>query len=386
MKDKKLEFYTITSFIFMSYFFITTGVFIFSYISGNEGISIPLFGGGDDGTFYWGQAINYAEGKPWIRTSIYPEIIGNIIKIIGVNSVYFIRLFNYIGFMLLLFVVYRLIDIQFAYDKNIINRNIQYNSKIFISILFLFYVSLQMTLNLSIFRDIWIYLLYSLSIYLSIKLIIIKKNKLLYSILLVPTLLLLGEFRKYAMLAFFFTTFTYISFKQLNKFFNYKVISLISIVLFSLYYTFFLNFTIMGMSLGGALLYRQSALDLYSGGSQMWISLNQPNFILFLLNYVHSYMGNFIGPLPWHISSATILFVFFTETIPMVFILNFIWNQKKFLSQVQRYILLHSIVWISLIGFTNDNVGTASRLRPVAWILILTVFVVNYIKYKSESY
>lgn len=62
----------------------------------------------------------------------------------------------------------------------------------------------------------------------------------------------------------------------------------------------------------------------------------------------------------------------------MVIILRFIWKKRNLLTKVQNYILLHGFVWISLIGFTNDNLGTAARLRPVAWILILVVFVVVY--------
>lgn len=66
----------------------------------------------------------------------------------------------------------------------------------------------------------------------------------------------------------------------------------------------------------------------------------------------------------------------------MIIILKFLWKKRKLLSQVQKYMLLHSCIWISLIAFSNDNIGTATRLRPVAWIPILIVFAVVYSKNK----
>lgn len=65
--------------------------------------------------------------------------------------------------------------------------------------------------------------------------------------------------------------------------------------------------------------------------------------------------------------------MFFIEALPFLFILLFLLKNRKLLSPVQSYILLHAFIWISLIAITNDNVGTATRLRPVAWLLIIIV-------------
>lgn len=110
----------------------------------------------------------------------------------------------------------------------------------------------------------------------------------------------------------------------------------------------------------------------------MWISLNGSNYILFLINYLHSYMGNLLGPLPWHISGIPTLLVFLIESIPMFLILRYLWKKKNQLTQVQKYILLQAFVWIAFIGITNDNLGAATRLRAIGWILFIIVFVVVY--------
>lgn len=143
-----------------------------------------------------------------------------------------------------------------------------------------------------------------------------------------------------------------------------------------------MNLEIFDMSLGKALVYRSVFLKMHPGGSQMWISLDSSNYFLFLINYVHSYIGNLIGPLPWHISGAPTLLLFFIETIPMCIILGFLWKVKNEITEMQKYILLQGFVWIALIGVTNDNLGAAARLRAVAWILIIIVFVVAYSKHR----
>jgi hypothetical protein len=166
---------------------------------------------------------------------------------------------------------------------------------------------------------------------------------------------------------------------------------MIAVLLFSVLgvcYSFFKDLKIpyINKSLRDALNYRQSALDIYAGGSQMWISLDQPDFLRFLFNYLHSYLGNLVGPLPWHITGLSTLVLFFVESIPMVLILVFIWKNRDLLSKIQQYILLHSFVWIGLISITNDNVGTATRLRSVGWILILIVFVTLYIERQKQKH
>lgn len=382
MRQKKLQYLTIQQFTFLAYLFITTLMYFLSLSQGNEGVTFRLFGGGDDGYFYWIQAQNVADGNTWIRTSIYPLIIGTLMRVTGIENVYLIRIFNYIGFLLLVAFSLKLIKAQFKMGDNRIDQEYKYKAQTLLLVSYLFYASLQMNLNFSIIRDVWIYTVYILSTYISVKLIFYKKNRFFHFITLVFSVWLLGEFRGYAMLSFLLSLGIYFAYTKVKLLKKPRRLVFVGVGAFAMYYSFFMDFTISGMSLRRALTYRASALDMYSGGSQMRISLDQSNFILFLINYVHSYIGNLIGPLPWHISGVSTLFVFLVETIPMVLILRFLWKKRYLLMKAQKYILLHSFVWVSLIGFTNDNLGTASRLRPVAWILILIVFVVVYTKNK----
>ena len=78
MRQKKLQYLTIQQFTFLAYLFITTLMYFLSLSQGNEGVTYRLFGGGDDGYFYWIQAQNVADGNTWIRTSIYPTDNRNV--------------------------------------------------------------------------------------------------------------------------------------------------------------------------------------------------------------------------------------------------------------------------------------------------------------------
>lgn len=371
---------TVQQLIFITYFTLTTAIFFLALNYGNEGVSIQLFGGGDDGLFYWEQAQNLAKGQSAVITSIYTVIIANLIKITGIENVYLIRIFNYFGFILLVIFSIYLIKSMFRIENIKIHPSVINNASILLLICFLFYASLLMNVNLSIYRDVWIYMLYVLSTMLSIKVIFRKKGRWYYLTLLIPILWLLGGFRKYALLAFMLSIIIYFTYKKIIRLKSPILVGVSLLLIFGIYYTYFMDYIVpvVNMSLRSVLNYRLSSLTIYSGGSQMWINLEQSNYIMFLINYIHSYVGNLIGPLPWHISNKAMGLVFFIETIPMSLILIYIWKKRKLLSNVQKYILTHAFIWISLIAVSNDNIGTATRLRPVAWILILIVFVVVY--------
>lgn len=384
MRGQKYLFLTVQQFIFITYFTLTTVIFFLALNYGTEGVTLPLFGGGDDGLTYWVQAKNVAAGYEAVITSIYTIIIGNLIKITGIESVYLIRVFNYIGFILLVMFSIHLIKMKFEIGEVKTHPQVINSACILILICFLLYASLQMNLNLSIYRDVWIYMLYILSTILSIRIIFYKRRRFFYLTLLIPVLWLLGGFRTYALLSFVLAVAIYYSYKIIIRLKRPALFLIIGIALFGFYYTYFIDYTVplVNMPLRAVLNYRLASLTTHFGGSQMWISLEQPNFILFFVNYIHSYIGNFIGPLPWHISGKATMLVFIIETIPMVIILAFLWKKRSLITPVQKYALLHALVWIGLIAVSNDNIGTATRLRPVAWILILIVFVVVYVKNK----
>jgi len=106
--------------LYIFYFVLTTLIFFISFNSGYEGVTVRLFGGGDDGFLYWNLARDIASGFSWEDLwipSIYPVILGYILKFTGSSSVYTIRIFNYLGFILFTICGLKMIDLIYSWNK-----------------------------------------------------------------------------------------------------------------------------------------------------------------------------------------------------------------------------------------------------------------------------
>lgn len=374
---------SIVKYLVLFYYLLATTVFytLAIYVTGN-GVSYQLFGGGDDGAFYWEQAMNVFYDLSWIRTSIYPWIIGKFMQIIGTESVFAIRLFNFAGVALLIHFSLKLVAIQLeSSDLGVKETEVRQRAYVFALFSFVAYISLFLNITTSIFRDVWIYMLYVTATYLAIRWLFEKNWT--YFALLLPTIWLLGEFRTYALLSFLLATAIWLTLRTVKK---PAILILITMLTFGVIYTFFMDIQvpIVNRTLRSALQYRSDGFGLSGGNSQMGIQLDSGNYIGFLMNYVHSYLGNLIGPLPWHVQGATTLLAYFSEALPMTLVLWFIWKYRAWITKVQGFILTQALVWNGLIAITNDNIGTALRLRAIAYLLIVLVFVVIYSRYRAE--
>lgn len=367
---------SVVKYLVLFYYLLATTIFymLAIYVSGN-GVAYQLFGG-DDGAFYWEQAINVFYDLSWIRTSIYPWIIGKLMQLIGIESVFAIRLFNFIGVILLIHFALKLVALQIESVKLTSQVDaIRERAYVLALLSFVAYISLFLNITTSIFRDVWIYMLYIAATYLAIRWLFEKNWT--YFLMLLPTIWLLGQFRTYALLSFIIATASWLLFRALK---NQIMILLLALVGLGVVYTFLMDFQIpiVDQTFRSALQYRSEGVEIYGGSSQMGIQLDSSNYIMFLINYFHSYIGNLIGPLPWHVQSVSTLVAFVMEAVPMTLIVWFIWKHRMYMSKVQTFILTQAFVWNGMIAVTNDNIGTSLRLRAIAYLLILLVFVVVY--------
>ncbi|WP_214709065.1 MULTISPECIES: hypothetical protein [unclassified Exiguobacterium] len=377
----------VVKYLVLFYYLLATTVFyaLAIYATGN-GVSYHLFGEGDDGVFYWEQAMNVFYDLSWIRTSIYPWVIGKLMQLIGTESVFAIRLFNFVGMALLIHFALKLVSIQLATTElGEKEKRIRHYAYLYALFSFIAYISLFINITTSIYRDVWIYMLYIAATYLAIRWLFEKNWT--YFLLLIPTVWLLGEFRTYALLSFVMATVLWLSLQAVRKVAGPFVILTLALVFFGVIYTFFMDVQvpIVDKTLRSALQYRSDGIGFLAGGSQMGIRLDASNYFGFLVNYVHSYLGNLVGPLPWDVRGLTILLAFFIEALPMTLILLFLWSRRAYVTKVQQFILTQAFVWNGLIAITNDNIGTALRLRAIAYLLILLVFVVAYSRHRAEQ-
>ncbi|MEG0552446.1 MAG: hypothetical protein RR533_02795, partial [Carnobacterium sp.] len=281
MRKSKLLYLTMQQVLFLMYFLISYFIYTIAIKQGNEGVAIQILGGRDDGFFYWEQVKNIVSGDSAILTSIYPLIIGTVVKITGIQDVYIIRFFNYLGFVGFVFMSVWIIDFVFYYSNKNINEtlNERSNSKTILIVSFIAYTSLLMYATFSIYRDIWIMFFYLLCILLS-ALIIFNPKQTYLMVVLVPSLWIMGELRFYAVGSFMLTLIFYFAHKKMRYVKRPLLIVGVFLTIFILYYTFLMDYQIpyLKMSLGDALDYRTSALTNFSGGSQMYIDLKKKFF------------------------------------------------------------------------------------------------------------
>lgn len=379
MTSKK-EFLVLLQFNISFYLIVSVAIYFLAFAAGNEGVSIRLFGGGDDGYFYWEQSQKIAKGQTAVITSIYTIIIGYLMNFLNITDVIIIRFFNFLGYFLLLINSLFLLDFTIKKNKNlqiVINRD-DFKSKKLLIVLFTFYLSLIMNTTLSIYRDIWIYLFCLLSVKELIYFMNKKTLKIIHFILFILYFLLLYGFRTYAALSIILSLIIYKVLISKRR----KTNILLLILLGGIVYTFFKNITfpIVNMSIEDALSYRDYFISVAPGGSQMNIPLDQNNYLLFLIFYFYSFIGNLLGPLPWQINNMSHILAFLFETIPFILILRTIYKKRKLLNKIHSFLIANSFSWFMLISLSNDNIGASTRLRVIGWILLIIVFSDVYYK------
>lgn len=360
----------------LTYFFASTLIYYISIFAGYSGLGLPVFGGGDDGEFYYQEAINVANDLPAILTSIHPKVQGLILKMFHTEEVFILKIFNLLGSLLTLLVCLRIISIIHKKERSFIVYKI-------LIVMLAFYPSFLLNSNLSIIRDSWIVFYYMFSIYLTLN--ILKINNLYFKminlVLLCFSLWMLMGYRKYALLSYLAALILYLLFiskKPSKK--RIKILFLFTFAGFSIVYSFLKSyrFPVVNLSLEDVFAYRENGLEIYAGGSQMYISLDQSNVGLFYLNYIYSVISNSLGPFPWQFTGISTVLLFFTESILFLFIVYKIFKLRKKLSKFAYFLIINSIIWFMLIGIFNDNIGTAARLRMVGWVPLFIVFAKVY--------
>src|SRR5699024_9682687 len=122
---------------------------------------------------------NIVSGETAILTSIYPLIIGYVVKVTGIEDVYIIRLFNYIGFVGFVFISVWLIDLIFKLSSSQKAGDMtteRANSKTVLILSYMCYINLMMYATFSIYRDIWIMFFYAASVLLSVIVVFVPKE------------------------------------------------------------------------------------------------------------------------------------------------------------------------------------------------------------------
>lgn len=113
---------------------------------------------------------------------------------------------------------------------------------------------------------------------------------------------------------------------------------------------------------------------LLMAGSNLRISFTGKNPIQAAPLYAYSWISNVIGPLFWQVRTVSNLLSFILE-IPFLSYVGYgVWRRRSSITPACSFLIAQAAVWFSLISFTNDNLGTAGRLRVLGWHCLIVVF------------
>jgi hypothetical protein len=110
-------------------------------------------------------------------------------------------------------------------------------------------------------------------------------------------------------------------------------------------------------------------------GSNLRISFTGKNPVQAFPLYAYSFVSNVIGPLVWQIRAASNALNFLLEIPFLTYVGYGLWRRRGAFGPGTTFLVAQAFVWFALISFTNDNLGTASRLRVVGWQCLILAFV-----------
>jgi hypothetical protein len=387
--------------VFFFWFLLLVIFHYWSLSNGRNGFS-PVFLGGDDGEFYYNRAMLLLSGQQEAAEYIYSALLASLIGLTGVKSVFFCKFINliitFLSFSTLCHLFSCLVreDYRFSnISQNEDNSKFFDNQKIILMITIAIYPSYVLfSFPLTILRDSYLYLLFVLSVLLFVKILCVKKNKMVYplSCVFLIVLFITYTFRWYMAISLClgFVLFVFIyardvvgSFRKMNL--RPVIISLMCIVfaISGVYFKMSGNFQMF-------LEYRNN-YHLYSpeAGSNLGIKLMEYlegdlSFYKasgFAVNYIYSFASNVFGPLPNQITSPKMVFAL-GEGFVVFALFFYVLKNLKSLNLWGRLLAVQSIVWFSVIALSNDNIGTAMRLRVPGVLLLLVL--ASYLQWKNR--
>ncbi len=128
-----------------------------------------------------------------------------------------------------------------------------------------------------------------------------------------------------------------------------------------------------------------------AGGTDFMEAFNVSNFIVFIGQFIKSYVGNLIGPFIWQVRTPMLLMLFILESVPMLFL---IWRvvfkfKFRFLQFLMKnngalMIVCQGFAWFTMLALSNKNIGAGMRLKVPLFLFIWIVYY-SYLAYEKKQ-
>lgn len=361
-----------------------------SVSSGNAGFN-PIDMGGDDGEYHYSIALSIANGSVPPEARFFHFFIGNLMKITGAREVIWFKLLNWFVGCATIFIAIRL---YYALRRNGNQPANSVNSIRSVAILLLLvglYPSVIYYTSASLVRDAWIFFFHLASILCAVRFTQQKSamGKLVYAALFVSAIVFLGLLRWYAAISIILGIIVWFAYRPNLVHRSVKsvittivVVGIIGIIIFGVAKV--CQFMPGSEQFDSLYKYRSGYQN--SAGSNLGIDLPNASASMFVPLFLYSFVSNVFGPLPWQIMGASQGLAFIAE-VPMLLIIAYgIWKRRRLLDAASWFLIIQALTWFALISFTNDNIGTATRLRALGWNCILVTYAYLLVKPINPHY
>lgn len=333
-------------FLFLLLVFLILFKIIFFLLTKNNFISIPLEGGSDADYYN-----DYAEGYTNIVANSWPVFLRFLNKI-GLYSREFITyIFLILNIFFIPIIVCKLAGLKFKVNQSYY---------LFLYLICIIYPSLFFY-TFDVYRDVFMVIVFLIGCLFLKKALEAGRNVLFIFYFAIAILigLFLSSLRPYLGYSFLLSLFLW----------NVKLTKKRAVFygVFYLLILFFANYM-------GALSSLTDYRTIFEGegnrgGSNLGIDFSNP--ILFIPNFIISFLGQMLGLYIMNPFSAVLLII---ETLPFFFMLRYVVKNIKLANSFIRFLVIFFVIYSSVWLIGNDNLGTAVRLRFYNYLVVYISF------------
>lgn len=347
---------------------------------GREGLS-PLALGGDDGEYYYDTALLIAGGQDAHLTNGYPIFLGTLMRLTGITDILFYKFLNCLAGCTTVAIavgVFRAIlkNSKFASGSSAAKTK----ATAIIILLVGLYPGALWIVSGSLYRDASIYLLHLLEVYIGFRMFGERRRRyrLFWMLLGIALLVPLFALRWYAAVSVVLGMSAWLVYRLRSQMTGGRGVVATLVLLTVLGSGVIVWARFSGCAPGMEnyeryYTYRSNAMS-REGTSNLHIDLPNASIQTVIPLFCYSFLSNALGPLPWQIEGTNMLAAFAIE-VPLLSIVAIgIWRRRRYMDGAAWYLLLHAVVWLALISFSNDNIGTALRLRVLGWNILFILY------------
>jgi hypothetical protein len=174
----------------------------------------------------------------------------------------------------------------------------------------------------------------------------------------------------------------YLGFSLVVALLGFKVLNLSTFSFRTIAFLYMLGL-VLAFSLGyldRLVAYREGFANI-SAGSTLGVGFIGKSPLEFLVLFIYS---GFLQLFGLYIVNLSALFLFVVESIPFIWASIYIYVNRIFLGEFEKFILLFGLIYATIWIVGNDNLGTAIRLRMFNYIGVLIVAGYVYVSKKAS--